>query len=38
MFFFAFLPQFVDTEQGSAATQIFCLGAIVVALGFTSGN
>jgi threonine/homoserine/homoserine lactone efflux protein len=38
MFFFAFLPQFVDTERGSAATQIFCLGAIVVALGFTSGS
>ncbi|MGH9844341.1 MAG: LysE family translocator [Blastocatellia bacterium] len=38
MFFFAFLPQFIDAERGAAATQILCLGAVVVALGFTSGS
>lgn len=38
MFFFAFLPQFVDAERGAAATQILLFGAIVVVLGFTSGS
>ena len=38
MFFFAFLPQFVDAKRGAAATQILFFGAIVVVLGFTSGS
>lgn len=38
LFFFAFLPQFIDAERGAAATQILCLGAVVVLLGFTSGS
>ena len=38
MFFFAFLPQFIDAERGAAATQILFFGAIVVVLGFTSGS
>lgn len=38
IFFFAFLPQFVDAERGAVATQILCFGAIVVMLGFTSGS
>jgi threonine/homoserine/homoserine lactone efflux protein len=38
MFFFAFLPQFVDTKRGAAATQILCLGLVVVVVGFTSGS
>jgi len=38
MFFFAFLPQFIDAERGAAATQILVSGAIVVVLGFTSGS
>ena len=38
IFFFAFLPQFIDAERGAAATQILCFGAIVVVLGFTSGS
>jgi threonine/homoserine/homoserine lactone efflux protein len=38
IFFFAFLPQFVDAERGAAATQILFFGAIVVVLGFTSGS
>lgn len=37
MFFFAFLPQFIDAERGAAAVQILFFGAIVVVLGFTSG-
>ena len=37
LFFFAFLPQFLDAERG-AAMQILFFGAIVVALGFTSGS
>ena len=32
MFFFAFLPQFVDAERGAAATQILLFGLIVVVL------
>ena len=38
MFFFAFLPQFIDAERGAATTQILFFGAIVVMLGFTSGS
>jgi threonine/homoserine/homoserine lactone efflux protein len=38
MFFFAFLPQFIDTERGAVGTQILFLGAVVVVLGFTSGS
>ncbi len=38
IFFFAFLPQFINPERGAAATQILCLGAVVVVLGFTSGS
>jgi threonine/homoserine/homoserine lactone efflux protein len=38
MFFFAFLPQFIDAKRGAAATQILIFGAIVVILGFTSGS
>ncbi|MGH9941620.1 MAG: LysE family translocator [Pyrinomonadaceae bacterium] len=38
LFFFAFLPQFIDAERGAAVTQILLFGAIVVALGFTSGS
>jgi len=38
MFFFAFLPQFIDAERGAVATQILFLGVVVVVLGFTSGS
>ncbi len=38
MFFFAFLPQFIDVERGAVAAQILFLGVIVVVLGFTSGS
>ena len=38
IFFFAFLPQFIDAQRGAAATQILCLGSVVVLLGFTSGS
>lgn len=38
IFFFAFLPQFIDAKRGAAATQILCLGLIVVMVGFTSGS
>jgi len=38
IFFFAFLPQFIHAERGAAATQILCLGAVLVILGFTSGS
>ena len=38
MFFFAFLPQFIDVERGAVATQILFFGVIVVVLGFTSGS
>ncbi len=38
IFFFAFLPQFINLQRGAAATQILCFGAIVVVLGFTSGT
>lgn len=36
LFFFAFLPQFVDPVRGSVAEQIFALGAIFVAMGIVS--
>ena len=38
LFFFAFLPQFVDAKRGSVATQIMFLGAIVVVLGALSDS
>ena len=38
LFFFAFLPQFVDAKRGSAARQIMFLGAIVVVLGALSDS
>ncbi len=38
IFFFAFLPQFIDAERGAAATQILCLGGVLVLLGFSSGS
>ena len=36
LFFFAFLPQFVDPAGDSAATQILMLGSIFIALGILS--
>lgn len=36
LFFFAFLPQFVSPERGSAGVQILMLGALFVALGLVS--
>jgi threonine/homoserine/homoserine lactone efflux protein len=36
LFFFAFLPQFVDPEKGSAALQIGILGLVFVALAVAS--
>ena len=36
LFFFAFLPQFVDPERGSVALQVLVLGACFVALGIVS--
>src|SRR5215510_3063949 len=38
LFFFAFLPQFVDAKRGPAATQILFLGGIVVVLGALSDS
>ncbi len=38
LFFFAFLPQFINPERGAAATQILYFGAIVILLGFASGS
>jgi threonine/homoserine/homoserine lactone efflux protein len=38
LFFFAFLPQFVDPEQGSAALQIVVLGLIFVLIAVTSDS
>lgn len=38
MFFFAFLPQFIDAERGAVATQILFLGAVLVVIGFMSGT
>jgi threonine/homoserine/homoserine lactone efflux protein len=38
LFFFAFLPQFVDPEKGSAAVQIGVLGLVFVALAVASDS
>jgi threonine/homoserine/homoserine lactone efflux protein len=38
LFFFAFLPQFVDATRGSVTMQIMFLGAIVVVLGALSDS
>jgi threonine/homoserine/homoserine lactone efflux protein len=38
LFFFAFLPQFVDAGRGSVTIQIMLLGAIVVVLGGLSDS
>ena len=38
LFFFAFLPQFVDPAAGSAALQIAVLGLVVVALALLSDS
>ena len=36
LFFFAFLPQFVDPSRGSVAGQILLLGGILVVMGILS--
>ncbi len=36
LFFFAFLPQFVDPSRGTVAGQILLLGGILVAMGILS--
>ena len=36
LFFFAFLPQFVDPSRGNVAGQIFFLGLLLTAMGLTS--
>ena len=36
LFFFAFLPQFVDVTQGNVASQVFFLGSIFIGLGVLS--
>lgn len=36
LFFFAFLPQFVDPARGQVALQIFLLGAIFIVMGICS--
>ena len=38
LFFFAFLPQFVDPEKGAAALQIAVLGLVFVALAVASDS
>ena len=38
LFFLAFLPQFVDPEQGHASLQILLLGLIFMALGFVTDS
>ena len=38
LFFFAFLPQFVDPERGSVAAQFLLLGALFIALGISSDS
>jgi threonine/homoserine/homoserine lactone efflux protein len=38
LFFFAFLPQFVDAARGAVTAQIMFLGAIVVVLGALSDS
>ncbi len=35
LFFFAFLPQFVNADHGSVTTQVLLLGLILVAIGAT---
>lgn len=36
LFFFAFLPQFIDTSKANVALQILVLGVIMVVMGFIS--
>ncbi len=38
LFFFAFLPQFVDPQRGSTAMQILLLGSIMIVLGAVSDS
>lgn len=38
LFFFAFLPQFVQADRGSAAVQIVLLGSIFIGLGLLSDS
>ena len=38
LFFFAFLPQFIDPARGAVATQIIILGAILMLLGTLSDS
>jgi threonine/homoserine/homoserine lactone efflux protein len=38
LFFFAFLPQFVDASRGNLALQILFLGALFAAMGMTSDS
>jgi len=38
LFFFAFLPQFIDAKRGSMIGQIFFLGAILMLLGLLSDS
>ena len=38
LFFFAFLPQFVDASRGSVALQILFLGTLFAAMGMTSDS
>jgi threonine/homoserine/homoserine lactone efflux protein len=38
LFFFAFLPQFVDPSRGHVATQILSLGALFAVMGTTSDS
>jgi len=38
LFFFAFLPQFVDASRGHVAAQIFFLGVLFAVLGVTSDS
>ena len=38
LFFFAFLPQFVNVHKGSVAAQVLVLGMIFACLGFTTDS
>jgi threonine/homoserine/homoserine lactone efflux protein len=38
LFFFAFLPQFVDSSRGSVAVQILFLGTLFAVMGITSDS
>jgi threonine/homoserine/homoserine lactone efflux protein len=38
LFFFAFLPQFVDASRGNVALQILFLGTLFAAMGMTSDS